>query len=350
MEKIDLNNYEAYFLDYMEGSLSAEEKYDLFAFLEKHPDLKEELELDVMDMELMPTSVTFDAKESLKVDADKLMITTGSVDELMIAAVEGQLSKSQKQQLETYVKDNNLTKSYAYTKATQLKPDLSIQFEDKASLKQKTGLIISMTWVTRVASIAAVGAILIMIGLNWNSTEDEVANESFTAEDVKSHNRLNANERNWNTSDFANEDQFLAEEGEQNFPAPQNENRPREIQNELPNMIAEDIKPERIANEKEEKEEDLIAPPILPLENLDDEIAEDPSNQVNEHEENATSITEDLADANTVEQPYRLITNAASDLINREVSFTREKDNATENYVAYGFKLGKFEFERKKSK
>ena len=82
----------------------------------------------------------------------------------------------------------------------------------------------------------------------------------------------------------------------------------------------------------------------------DDEIAEDPSNQVNEHEENATSITEDLADANTVEQPYRLITNAASDLINREVSFTREKDNATENYVAYGFKLGKFEFERKKSK
>jgi len=45
--------------------------------------------------------------------------------------------------------------------------------------------------------------------------------------------------------------------------------------------------------------------------------------------------------------PYGCI---ASDLINREVSFTREKDKATENYVAYGFKLGKFEFERKKSK
>lgn len=61
-------------------------------------------------------------------------------------------------------------------------------------------------------------------------------------------------------------------------------------------------------------------------------------------------LEEALDQSNTVEQPYRLITNAASDLINREVSFTREKDNATENYVAYGFKLGKFEFERKKSK
>ena len=46
MEKIDLNNYEAYFLDLMEGTLSAEEKHDLFAFLELHPELKAEMEED----------------------------------------------------------------------------------------------------------------------------------------------------------------------------------------------------------------------------------------------------------------------------------------------------------------
>lgn len=32
MEKIDLTNYEAFFLDYSEGNLGEEEKYDLFNF------------------------------------------------------------------------------------------------------------------------------------------------------------------------------------------------------------------------------------------------------------------------------------------------------------------------------
>ena len=62
MEKIDLNNYEAYFLDFMEGSLSAEEKHDLFTFLEKHHELKNEFELDFGEMALFPVTITFENK------------------------------------------------------------------------------------------------------------------------------------------------------------------------------------------------------------------------------------------------------------------------------------------------
>ena len=42
--KINLHNYEAVFLDYYEGNLSAEDVSELLLFLENHPELKEDFE------------------------------------------------------------------------------------------------------------------------------------------------------------------------------------------------------------------------------------------------------------------------------------------------------------------
>ena len=359
MEKIDLNNYEAYFLDYMEGSLSAEEKHDLFVFLEKHPHLQEELDLDISEMELMPTAVTFDAKESLKMDADHLMITEGTVDELMIAAVEDQLTTTQKSQLEDYVKANNLTKSYAYTQATKLKADLSIQFDEKESLKQKTGVVISMTWVTRVASIAAVGAILVMIGLNWGDSKNNTLPVGLAEQDIKSHNRLDYKTRDINTNDVVFEEQLMANEETPNYVSPQRQINPQPIPDETPDLFVADKPDPKMDQNDEEKDKESI--PLSPLEEEDpnEDIADAPKEKTNElkelvnpdeNNETIASYEEHVANKKTKEEPYRLITNAASDIINREVRFTREKDNATADYVAYSFKLGKFEFERKKAK
>ena len=50
------------------------------------------------------------------------------------------------------------------------------------------------------------------------------------------------------------------------------------------------------------------------------------------------------------EEPYKLVTDAASNFVNKDVKFTRDKDVASNDYVAYSFKVGKFEFERKKSR
>ena len=44
MREINRDNYEAYFLDSLEGSLTKEEQLALNQFLEQNPDLKEELE------------------------------------------------------------------------------------------------------------------------------------------------------------------------------------------------------------------------------------------------------------------------------------------------------------------
>ena len=63
-------------------------------------------------------------------------------------------------------------------------------------------------------------------------------------------------------------------------------------------------------------------------------------------------VTVDIKDKNTIqkEEPYKIITNAAGNLLNRDVSFTRNLNTESKEYVAYQFKIGKFGFERKKSK
>ncbi len=53
---INLSNYEAYMLDYLEGTISAEEEKLLLEFLEEHPQLKAELEVSV-DLVLEKVSV-----------------------------------------------------------------------------------------------------------------------------------------------------------------------------------------------------------------------------------------------------------------------------------------------------
>lgn len=350
MEKIDLNNYEAYFLDYMEGSLSAEEKFDLFGFLDQHPELKADLDEDLADMALMPETITFDSKASLKVDEDSMIITPATVDELMIAAVEGQLLPKQKFTLEKYVSENGLGKQYAYYKATLLQPDTRIRYKNKAALKQNTGSVISMTWVTRVASIAAVGVILVMVALNWNdgTTIGTEQSPAFFASEFKTHQRLNLDRREIaNDEVMQTSEQWVAENDQsepQQDPSPQQESLPINLVPD-PNLIVEDAQD----NESEKEELD-----VLPVET---EIKEDMANQPVDPEKDKVpeselpeNTTEEYASVNEMEEPYKLVTNAASNLINRDVSFTREKDKATDDYVAYSFKLGKFEFERKKAK
>ena len=46
MEKITTYNYEAFYLDYLEGNLDENAQVMLFTFLDANPVLKSELELD----------------------------------------------------------------------------------------------------------------------------------------------------------------------------------------------------------------------------------------------------------------------------------------------------------------
>lgn len=93
MEKITLHNYEAFLLDFSEDKLSPLETNELLAFLALHP----ELEIDLNDLSfpsLEENNVRADFKDSLMRSSSFIS------DEEMINYLEGNMTPSQKQDIE----------------------------------------------------------------------------------------------------------------------------------------------------------------------------------------------------------------------------------------------------------
>jgi len=117
MDKINRNNYEAYFLDFAEGNLSEEERANVLDFIRANPDLREELE----EFEIIELPV--DADESvnwseLKKEKDYTQ-SQKFRDELYFNAIEGDLSGKEDQTLAELLK----------------KPEYAQEFEDWKRLK-----------------------------------------------------------------------------------------------------------------------------------------------------------------------------------------------------------------------
>ena len=130
--KINKNNYEAYFLDFHEGNLSPEEVAELLLFVERHPELKEELEgfenFTIEDY----SSITFENKSSLKKE-----ITDENREEYFIKAVENTLNTAEKTLLENYLKQHpRFLVDYNLFQKTKVEADTSIVFEKKDAMKK----------------------------------------------------------------------------------------------------------------------------------------------------------------------------------------------------------------------
>lgn len=136
MEKINLKNYEAYFLDFTEGNLTPAQVAELNQFLYEYPSLKlelDEFEAVVLEEEPIKNSAL---KESLLREE-----TTGMAlaDYLMISEVEGTISKEEKAQLAALVKeDAGLIDELSVYHKTKLPVENTILFQKrKAYFKKK---------------------------------------------------------------------------------------------------------------------------------------------------------------------------------------------------------------------
>ena len=134
MEKVNKHNYEAFFLDYLEGSLSVEQEADLLAFLKTHPNLRSELEsmmeMSLEDLKLQSVPHVLEGKKELQQVAD--------LDELIIASVEGLLSAEEEMDLQNRVKKENAHQIYNTFRSAKLEADLSQTYSNRDSLKQLT--------------------------------------------------------------------------------------------------------------------------------------------------------------------------------------------------------------------
>lgn len=162
---ITIENYEAFYLDYLEGNLSGETLVAFEAFLAAHPELSVDDEL-VM---LQPAEESFDPMQKLAlkqgIDMDDLNAET--IEFFLIARQEGLLSAEQNAHLNHWLEANAHYQQDARLYAlTTFKADETVVYEGKADLKKPVGggRVIPL-WFTGLA-VAAGLALLFTIGMN----------------------------------------------------------------------------------------------------------------------------------------------------------------------------------------
>lgn len=151
--KITRDNYEIYFLDYMESNLDESLVDEFIEFLNQNPDLKEELQL--FECVTVPhEEIEFSGKQKLY----KTEIGSSAVDDQkVIAWLEGDLdpeeSKSFEEWMNMHPENRKTADQYLSTK---LVADLSIEYPQKSKLYRQPSIRAWFTMASRVAAILLV--------------------------------------------------------------------------------------------------------------------------------------------------------------------------------------------------
>ena len=163
--KITRENYEIWFLDYLEGNLDHERTDEVRLFMFQNADLAEEFE-DLSPALHQDLSVHFPEKDSLKRESfdDPEYLETAA-----IAAIEGDLPVDERVQFENWLNKNPARRGFLQEfSATKMHPDLSVHFPGKDGLKRRN--FKGILW-TRIVPLAA--AIMLALLLFYPSKKFE---------------------------------------------------------------------------------------------------------------------------------------------------------------------------------
>lgn len=338
---INKENYEAFYLDFLEGNLTPAMEKKFVDFLNSNPDLKIDDEGFLNEIE----------KESITIEKDFLRreTTTGlkESDYLMIAAVENELNSEEKKQLAALLQtEEHLAEELALFHKSKLKVDTSVSFSDKASLYKKSTII--PLWVKYSSAVAAAIVLFLFIPSIWSgklSTKQYQPYATSFSLDFDNYDSLN-------TSNLIIEKSLDKAKPIIKPVMPQNQlantstikkqPNPKNVKNiEKQDEIVPEIE-EDFAREEAVKNETIDdAEPSLPKEsNTLAEKAENEFTPINEFIKAKVlrnkSFSENLADE---------LANATND----KVIFTKETGKNSETQK-FAINIGKFSLSRKKTK
>lgn len=181
--KITRDNYESWFLDYLEGQLDDGMVDEFIEFIRHNNDLKEELLL-YEPLILEKEKYVFPGKESLY---KEILDQPDAFENAIIARMEGDISPEEDLLLGDYLSRHPEKKSeldlYLQTK---LYPDHSIVFARRGMLYQQTTLKMIFTWSTRIAAVVLLGWMGFSLA-KWSGGEDEKV-QTATEYSLKSQN------------------------------------------------------------------------------------------------------------------------------------------------------------------
>lgn len=322
MKKINIFNYEAYYLDYLEGNLPEEDAVVLLDFLEKHPELKlEEEELPMFESE----SVTLNDLSFLKETEDSDAITEENYTHFLIAKHEGILTENKETELEAFVAATpNAEKEEKLFGAVYFEPDTQVVFADKSSLKQKAPIVMWPYYSSIAAAMIAAVFLLYQPG------------------DVDGINTVQVA-----SNDVSN----TVQEQAQSSPEVQEANIFSPITNLFTSEPEQSVQPKSVVkkNVSVQKDEDPVIlnnQPSRPIVAALDNKEVSPISTIYTHPVEAKGNTGDVAytNVNEMQNPIEPITKFISKKTKTEVDFRQPKSKKQKGFLV---KIGKFELERK---
>ena len=153
MDRINKNNFEAYFLDFHEGRLNPEEEKAVMAFVQENPECFDSFE-DYDSVTLPIPDVSYPDKFEL-FRTEVSMPESDEWEYLCIAYMEGDLSGVELADFENQAQASpEKQKTLNVFLATKSIPDETVQYENKGDLKKKAVLI--PRWMYGAVSAAAI--------------------------------------------------------------------------------------------------------------------------------------------------------------------------------------------------
>jgi len=169
--RINIENYIFYIVDFIDGTLSADQLEELNNFLMLHPHLKEELN-ELQNSRLQPSeSITFITKQLLFKKQEENSNELKELVELSIAEMEDDITLEQNDRLMVLaLKTIEYQNEHDIIHQLKLKPSPSERFKGKIKLKRTPAFNLTYKQVRILSSIAATFALLLSLGYFYFKT------------------------------------------------------------------------------------------------------------------------------------------------------------------------------------
>lgn len=174
--KINKQNYEIFFIDYLDNNLSKNKLKELNEFLEKNPELSNELnELKNFNLkDFSEENIVFEEKNILKkkyISEDK-EISKENFENLCVANLENDITKTLKNELKNHINnDENKKKEFLLFQKIKFFPNKKIIFNRKNELKKKFFYANRKSIFMTISSMAAIFLIFFSLYLDLNRNE-----------------------------------------------------------------------------------------------------------------------------------------------------------------------------------
>lgn len=342
---IHIDNYESFYLDYLEGTLSEEERIAFEEFLAAHPELQ--VDEDLLKLDDAPEKLDPLQKLLLKKE-EPTVVSSENLDYFAIGRIEQVLSSEEDKLFDTYLAANpEAQKLLAAYRETRLEASI-VAYPNKENLKEKEVKLVPWKLISGIISAAAVLVLFFQLGFNNNSKEitpNTVAHNGKNGHETKTGNKK-PSEVVPSNGQIEENTPYVAQKSNANVNSKAGKTQKQLIQQDKKN-------PDPLVPVQPEMEKNPVAenkphhPTILPqVKDNKQPVAPTLNEEVNK------APTKDLASNagnSNMKNPIPIITNTISEKTKTPVDFKTGKATETEK-GGFFIKIGKFEVSHKASK